>query len=305
MHSTALAAPTLRREDFAQWLTLLPLRSFFSLSARLAPALAAPLARRLFCKPRGLRRMAADYSNVPPYEEITLAMGKKNSCDSPPSHIRAYSWRLDTGRPRVLIAHGWAGHGLQFAALVSALVEAGYEVVSFDQPAHGGSSGDAVTLPEFARTVQYVADTLGPFHAVIGHSLGGAATAFALSRGLQVQRAVLIAAPADAEAEVRRFARFLRIPEGARREMQRTIEEAEGVKMTELRAKVVAPKIDTPALLIHDQQDREVSAECALEYAAGWRGSKLLTTRGLGHVRILRDAGVIAEVIRFVGTGRS
>ena len=103
---------------------------------------------------------------------------------------------------------------------------------------------------------------------------------------------------------MRRFARFLRIPEGARREMQRTIEEAEGVRMTELRAEIVAPKIDTPALLIHDQQDREVSAECALEYAAGWRGSKRLTTRGLGHVRILHDAGVIAEVIRFVGVNR-
>ena len=131
-----------------------------------------------------------------------------------------------------------------------------------------------------------------------------AATAFALSRGLQVQRAVLIAAPADAETEVRRFARFLRIPEGARREMQCTIEAVEGVKMTELRTQAVAPKIDTPALLIHDQQNREVSAECALEYASAWRGSKRLTTRGLGHVRILRDAGVIAEVIRFVGTGR-
>ena len=103
---------------------------------------------------------------------------------------------------------------------------------------------------------------------------------------------------------MRRFARFLRIPEGARREMQRTIEAVEGVTMTELRAQIVAPKIDTPALLIHDQQDREVSAECALEYAAGWRGAKLMTTRGLGHVRILRDAGVIAEVIRFIGAGR-
>ena len=296
MHSATLNTPILRRENFGQWLTLLPLRSFFSLSARLAPTLAAPLARRLFCMPRGLRQIAADYSKVPPYEEITLAHRGHQ--------IRAYGWHLDTGRPRVLLAHGWAGHGLQFAALVGPLLEAGYEVVAFDQPAHGGSSGDAVTLPEFARTVQYVADTLGPFQAVIGHSLGGAATAFALSRGLQAQRAVLIAAPADAEAETRRFARFLHIPESARREMQRTIEQAEGVKMSELRARAVAPRIDTPALLIHDQQDREVSPDCALEYAAGWRDSRLFTTRGLGHVRILRDAGVIAEVIRFIGAGR-
>ena len=300
MHSTTLSAPALRREDLAQWLTLLPLRSFFSLSSWLTPTLAAPLARRLFCMPRGLRRIVADYSKVPPYEEITLAaVGKSGG-----HQIRAYGWHLDTGRPRVLLSHGWAGHGLQFAAMVQPLLDAGYEVVAFDQPAHGASSGDAVTLPEFARTVQYVSDTLGPFHAVIGHSLGGAATAFALSRGLSATRAVLIAAPADAEMETRRFARFLRIPEGVRAQMQHTIEQQEGVKMSELRARAVAPRIDTPALLIHDQQDREVSPDCALEYAAGWRDSRLFTTRGLGHVRILRDAGVIAEVIRFIGVGR-
>ena len=296
MHSTTLSAPALRSENFSQWLSLFPLRSFFSLSSRLMPALAAPLARKLFCAPRGLRHIAADYSKVPPYQEITLAHRGQQ--------IRAYGWRLDTGRPRVMLAHGWAGHGLQFGAMVAPLLEAGYEVVAFDQPAHGASSGDAVTLPEFARTLRYVADTLGPFHAVVGHSLGGAATAFALSRGLAAERAVLIAAPANAELEIQRFARFLHIPEGVRAQMQRAIEADEGVRMMELRASAVAPHIHIPALLVHDQHDREVSADCALEYAAHWRGAKVMTTRGLGHVRILRDAGVIAEVIRFIGVGR-
>ena len=135
MHSTTLSAPALRRENLTQWLSLFPLRSFFSLS-RLVPAFAAPLARKLFCAPRGLRRIVADYSKVPPWEEITLAHRGQQ--------IRAYGWRLDTGRPRVLLAHGWAGHGLQFAAMVAPLLEAGYEVVAFDQVAHGASSGAAV-----------------------------------------------------------------------------------------------------------------------------------------------------------------
>ena len=260
------------------------------------PVLAAPLARKLFCSPRGLRRGVAGDSTVAPYEEITLAYQARR--------IRAYGWRLDSGRPRVLLAHGWAGYGLQFASMIEALLEAGYEVVTFDQAAHGASSGDAVTLPEFARTVRHVADTLGPFYAVIGHSLGGAATAFALSRGLVAERAVLIAAPANAELEIQRFARYLHIPEAVRAQMQRAIEFDEGVRMAEMRATTVAPLIGTPALLVHDQLDREVSADCALEYAAHWRGARLMSTRGLGHVRILRDAGVIAEIIRFIGAGR-
>ncbi len=296
MHPSTLAVPVLRRESHAQRLSLLPLRSFFSLSSRLMPTLAAPLARNLFCSPRGRRQITAEVAAMPAHETITLAHRGHQ--------IRAYGWRLDTGRPRVLLAHGWAGYGLQLAAMVGPLLEAGYEVVTFDQPAHGASSSNAVTLPEFARTVRYVADTLGPFHAVIAHSLGGAATAFALSRGLVTNRAVLIAAPADAELEIQRFARFLRIPEPVRAQMQKTIEEDEGIRFGELRAAAVAPRIETPALLVHDQQDREVSVDSSLEYAAGWRGARLITTRGLGHVRILRDASVIREVIRFIGAGR-
>jgi pimeloyl-ACP methyl ester carboxylesterase len=284
-----LPSPT--GEPWKLYLSLLPLRGFFSASARLAPELAAPVARRLFCTPRGPRRIAMDMRQVPTHEEFAVAHREQT--------VYGRAWGLDRRRPRVLLAHGWAGWGLQFSHFVQPLLDAGFEVISFDQPAHGASTGSTITLPEFSRVLATIDANFGPFHAVIGHSLGGAAAAFALSRGLRAKKAVLISAPSDAEAETRRFARALWLPEAARAAMQRAIEEDEGVRMSELRASALAPTLRQSALLIHDRRDREVPVKALSDYDA-WPGAQVMTTEGLGHVRILRDAGVIARVTEFL-----
>ena len=293
MRQFPLSAPT--GEPWKQYLALLPLRSFFSASARVAPTLGAPLARRLFCAPRGPRNIRVDFSQVPAHEEFAIAYKQQTVY----GRIWGGDWHAGRGRPRVLLAHGWAGWGLQFSHFVQPLLDAGFEVLTFDQPAHGASSGDAVTLPDFARVLMALDTHFGPFHAVIGHSLGGAAASFALSRGLRARKAVLIGAPADAEAETRRFARFLWIPERARAAMQRAIEQDEGVRMSELRAAAIAPTLTQPALLIHDRADREVGIAALEEYQL-WPGAQTHVTMGLGHVRILGDAQVIARAVDFL-----
>jgi pimeloyl-ACP methyl ester carboxylesterase len=291
--SSRASSPT--GEPWKLFFSLLPLRSFFSASSRIAPSLAAPVARRLFCTPRGPRRLQVnlrtDMRRVPTHEEFAVAHREQT--------VYGRAWGLDRRRPRVLLAHGWAGWGLQFSEFVQPLLDAGFEVITFDQPAHGASTGKTITLPEFARVLATMDRNFGPFHSVIGHSLGGAAAAFALSRGLRAKKAVLISAPADAEAETRRFARALWIPDSARASMQKAIEEDEGVRLAELRALTIAPQLKQPALLIHDLRDREVSVTALSEYDA-WPGATVVTTEGLGHVRILRDAGVIKRVVEFV-----
>jgi pimeloyl-ACP methyl ester carboxylesterase len=293
MRHFPLSAPT--GEPWKQFLTLLPLRGFFSASAHLAPTLGAPLARRLFSAPRGPRNIRVDFSRVPAHEEFAFAYKQ----DTVYGRIWGGTWHTGRSRPRVLLAHGWAGWGLQFSHFIQPLLDAGFEVVSFDQPAHGASTGKAVTLPDFARVLAALDAHFGPFHAVVGHSLGGAAAAFALSRGLRAKKAVLIGAPADAEAETRRFARFLWIPESARAAMQRAIEHDEGIRMSELRAANVTPHLTQPALLIHDRADREVGVAALDEYKL-WPGAQTYVTMGLGHVRILRDPQIIAGTVDFL-----
>src|SRR3546814_4778812 len=77
-------------------------------------------------------------------------------------------------------------------------------------------------------------------------------------------------------------------------------EQAMNFDVRELQAPYNAPRIGCPALIVHDLEDREVpwaDGEC---YARAWHGSRLLSTTGLGHNRIVGDAGVIAATLRFL-----
>lgn len=91
--------------------------------------------------------------------------------------LRAWSWGVG---PAVLLMHGWEGHAGHLNRFVEPLVNRGFRAVALDLPAHGFSSGRQATLLDMADALCAVGDAVGPVHAVIAHSLGGAATALAL-----------------------------------------------------------------------------------------------------------------------------
>ena len=70
--------------------------------------------------------------------------------------------------------------------------------------------------------------------------------------------------------------------------------------MEEMQAFGIAPSMRIPLLVIHDRDDKEVPFRIGREIAATWPGAELILTEGLGHQRILRDAGVTDAAVRFV-----
>jgi pimeloyl-ACP methyl ester carboxylesterase len=62
----------------------------------------------------------------------------------------------------------------------------------------------------------------------------------------------------------------------------------------------MAADVTVPALIVHDRTDPQVDHSDAELLSDVWPGSRLLTTEGLGHNRILRDADVIASVSDFI-----
>src|SRR3546814_21177650 len=68
----------------------------------------------------------------------------------------------------------------------------------------------------------------------------------------------------------------------------------------EFQAQNNAPRIGRPALIVHDLADREVPWEEGERYARFWHDSRLLSTQGLGHNRIVDDPGVIDAAVRFL-----
>ncbi|WP_370566061.1 alpha/beta hydrolase [Luteimonas salinilitoris] len=217
--------------------------------------------------------------------------------------IRAYRWGDPQDQPYVLFAHGWSSHGTRFARWIGRLRAAGYAAVAFDQPAHGRSPGRSANLPVFTDTLHAVARHFGPAQAVVGHSLGAAAAAVALAQGLAAERAVLLAPAADPIDASYRFSRQIGLPGRLCRDMIAMFERQIGISMAELQAQHIAPRIGRPALIVHDLEDREVPWSEGERYARLWPHARLLTTRRLGHNRIVDDDGVIDAALRFLAGG--
>lgn len=273
-------------------LLLSALRLEFLVGGWLLPEAMAGKAGRLFCTPRHAARERA--------LRMSSAGARETALDIDGERIHAYVWGDPRRQPYVLFAHGWSSHATRIAPWLDALRGDGYAVVAFDQAAHGRSSGQRTTLPDFACHLLAVARHFGPAAAVIGHSLGGAATAVALARGLDARRAVLIAPAADPLAAVERFARVLWLARHVAQRMFARFEQAMRFSAEELQAQHNAPLIARPALIVHDLEDREVPWAEGERYARYWHGSRLLSTRGLGHHRILGDATVIRDALRFL-----
>lgn len=273
---------------------LTAIRWLLAVSGWISPPLSARLAGLVFCTPMPVRlasrRVAAPYGG--------------ELLEVPGGHRRLAVYRWAPAGPehagRVLLVHGWGGLGAQWRALIEPLRQEGLEVLAVDLPGHGRSSGWTTNLPQVVRAVEKLADLFGPFSGVVGHSLGGNALAVALSRGLAAERVVLIGALADPRRVTEQFAAQLGIPEPIRLAMQRSFERREGMPFTELHADHTGPRIGPAALIVHDRDDAVIPYDDGLRYARKIREARLVPTTGLGHRRILKDDGVIREVVRFL-----
>ncbi|WP_019215245.1 alpha/beta hydrolase [Legionella tunisiensis] len=196
--------------------------------------------------------------------------------------------------------HGWDGRGSQLGHFVEPLINAGFQVIAMDGPAHGDSPGVRTNLVDFAHKILASQDELGNFHAVIAHSFGGAATLLAANKGLQAEKLVLIASPYDLQAIFDRFATFMRLSPQAKQHFQSYIEKEAQLSVEELPMKKIISHLKTPVLLIHDKEDREIPYDDALRFKDNLQQVDFLSTEGLGHRYILKSEQVINRVLDFL-----
>jgi hypothetical protein len=267
------------------------LRATFSLASRLAPAMAIRAAARLMITPMASSRARAKAAANRAAMRL-LEVGDQR--------LSVYTWGNPERQPYVLFAHGWSSFGMRVEPWVTSLIDAGFAVVSFDQQAHGLSSGKRATMPDFARNVLAVGQHFGPAAGVIAHSLGGAATLRALRRGLVAERIVLIAPAADMAAATRRFARFIGLAEHLCARLIGVFERRSAESFEEMQAHRNVPLIARPLLVVHDFNDREVPWEEGERYVRHASDGRLLSTSGLDHHRIVADAWVITSALRFL-----
>jgi pimeloyl-ACP methyl ester carboxylesterase len=263
------------------------LRSINGLLSPIAPALAARIAVRMFTTP---------HRHTPPArEQDAEAMGERIVIHTARGELSAIRFGRGGG-PRVLAMHGWEGRATQWGPLAELLTRAGFELIAIDAPAHGHSPGRRAHMAGFAEALLDADEQLGPFAAVVGHSMGAAAVTIALNRGLRAQRAVLIAGPARLDVVLQRFARHIGLSDAAEQAFDRQLEAIVGQPAGELGTPELAATLRHPALIIHSHDDREIPFTDAETIARVWPNGHLLAVDGVGHRRILRSESVLDAI---------
>ncbi len=205
---------------------------------------------------------------------------------------RLAAWSFGSG-PTILLVHGWNGHAAQLRAFMQPLVEAGFRVVAFDQPAHGRSTGTRAHVVDFARAVEAIAARERPV-AIVAHSLGATGAALAVARGTRVKRLALLAPPAEVPFFVRAAARRMGVSRQVADEMLELVAHELGdLDALDLR------RVSLPAevLVMHDPEDREVPFEHGRAIAE--RSGRLDAPFGAGHRGMLRDPQLVARIVSF------
>lgn len=271
-----------------------------SAGLRALSAVAPPLAVRVAA--RAFWHLGAP-AEVRPADRDVHERARRGAVVVGGERVVTYRWG-DPRAPAVLLVHGWKSRASRLSRLVAPLEAAGLGVVAFDGVAHGDSTGRRMSALEHVAATHAVHDAEGPFAAVVGHSLGGLAGGLALAGGLPADRFVSVAAMTGFDAVAESFLRLTGMPtelrERFRLQLERTFPGGapDARSRVDLLAHPVPERVAT--LFVHDDDDRFSLPSGARLLHAATPGSTLMTTRGLGHNRVLDDPDVVAAVVTHV-----
>ncbi|MEY4852889.1 MAG: hypothetical protein RIS99_1284 [Bacteroidota bacterium] len=240
------------------------------------PKLMAPLALRLFLTPFVMKQH--------PKEKEQMKHAKKLFLEHRNHRIAVYDWG---GKgPKILLVHGWSGRGTQMGSLALWLRDRGYHPISFDAPGHGKSTGNTCSLLAFSETINFLQEE---FHMVmaIGHSLGGASLILSQSMGQRFFQLATIAAPSSVADAMTQFGKKLGWSSHLLATTMEYTENKFNTTLESVSAASLSQTIWCDGLIIHDENDDQVSLKNAEFIHQGWKNSKLYITHQLGHFKIL------------------
>lgn len=206
-----------------------------------------------------------------------------------------------------LVVHGWGSRIDYMQGLIKGLRQTGATVVGLDLPGHGGSTGRRLTVPIAIEAIDSAWRQYGHFDAVIGHSFGGFVSAMSaagsgdwLTRRAP-DRLVLIAAPVAAEHVFSNFSGAMGFTRRVHGALDREVKRIAGQPIEFFSAGRMLKEVpQLPVLVLHAEDDKEVSARAARLYAEIGPQVRVEWLNGLGHRRIVNSPATIDAIKNFL-----
>lgn len=208
----------------------------------------------------------------------------------------------DESRPPAFVLHGWGGSWQEMVRIISALVDAGYRVATWDAPGHGRSTHGAAGLgrahlADMAPSFDAVTGLLGAPALVVSHGLGAAVALASTTGREQVAGHVMISPSVDVRRALRHRGATL-----AGRRSRTLLHQVVDRSVDAMNLDVHLPSgPDAPSLLVvHDQSDADIPLADSQQLVDDWPGnSELVLTDGLGHTELLLDENVVDRIFEF------
>jgi pimeloyl-ACP methyl ester carboxylesterase len=254
------------------------------------PSKAAQTGFLLFCKP----------FRVPITEKQKQFFNSsdKSIIEHEGEKIQVYRW--GKGERKVLFLHGWQSHTYRWKPYIDAVRGEEYTIYSLDAPGHGLSSGNFLSVPVYSALIENFIRDNGPFHTVVGHSLGGFSLLHTFHKFplLQINQLVLLAPPGEASDFISVFQKTLGLNSRALELVLDHFASRYDVTPDYFSTSRFIKSVNVKGLIIHDEEDDEAPYRYSIPLHKAWERSRLVTTKGFGHN--LRSASVVKEVVDFI-----
>lgn len=261
----------------------------------ISPKLATLFAAKLFTTPIKYKI---------PKRELHMdkeSVQKKILIPSLNKEIVVYQYGLtNEAKRKILLVHGWSGRGTQLVKIADELLTQGYSTISFDAPAHGKSNGNSTIMTEFIACILEIEKQFGPFEYAVGHSLGGMAILNAIREKLNIKKVVIIGSGDIIQDIIDDFIKKLSLKPEIGIKLKEHFEKKFSKEMDYYSASRAAKVILIPILIIHDENDKEVNVNAALNIHQNLTNSELFLTQSLGHRKILGNNEVVQKITNFL-----
>ncbi|WP_339811146.1 alpha/beta hydrolase [uncultured Imperialibacter sp.] len=217
--------------------------------------------------------------------------------------LKAYRWLpADASNGKtILLSHGWGSKIADFRRMIETLVAEGYSVEGVDMKGHGLSAGTHTALPEIRDVLKTHYSRNGPYHAVVGYSIGGLAaglTVNEMSTAFHPNHLIIIATPPYTRYFFQEIIDQVGCKERVFTEMCELVEKHyhESIDYFDLRNK--ADNLQHLDLhMIYDEHDKTVPFTKGLELNEMLPMSSFVHVTGTSHNQIIADEKVIGYIL--------
>ena len=265
--------------------------AYFNLVALFSKKKAAELAFTVFCTPRK--------GKVMPLQSDFLYEAKGEIIDLGGMGLQTYCW--PGNKETVLLLHGWESNSFRWKNLINYLQQEDYNIIAFDAPAHGGSTGKLFNVPLYAEGTDIMVRKFKPSY-IIAHSFGGTTAIYYQYqyKTNSIEKLITIGSPSEFIEIMGDYQEMLKFNNRVMGALNEYFISHFGFGIEDFSTSKFAAELKLKGLLIHDELDQVAPITSSERVHANWKNSQLIRTRGLGHS--LHQEEVNQQIVDFLKT---